>query len=194
MKGAFQSWLCAPSPPHNHQRQQRNQETSPGEGSCWLPWSRPGARQLQLGVQPAGQALGGLANERVVVPGEPRPGDRRGQVHPSPGGPHVPVVGDQRPAVVGGEGPTSHALQLPGGDGLQAGGWLEVAHLDVEAEPVGSRVVNSRCWRFPSPSASPGSSSSTRWTYFHQLGQRSVWRIYSQTCWMGAWRRQVLTR
>jgi hypothetical protein len=24
----------------------------------------------------------------------------------------------------------------PGGDGLQGGGWLEVAHLDVEAEPV----------------------------------------------------------
>ena len=46
----------------------------------------------------------------------------------------------------------------------------------------------------PSPSASPGSSWSTRWTYFHQLGQRSVWRISSHTWSMGACRRQLLTK
>jgi hypothetical protein len=48
---------------------------------------------------------------------------------------------------------------------------------------------SSPWWYIPtSPSASPGASWWTRWTYFHQFGQRWVWKTSSQTRWMGAWK------
>jgi hypothetical protein len=43
----------------------------------------------------------------------------------------------QRPTVVGGERPAADAVQFSGGDGFKRRGWLDAAHLDVEAEPVG---------------------------------------------------------
>jgi hypothetical protein len=57
----------------------------------------------------------------------------------------------------------------------------------------GSRARNSTCWRLPTPSAAPGSSSTTRAIYFHQLGQRSTWKTSSHTRSIGALIRQVVT-
>jgi hypothetical protein len=135
-----------------------------------------------------------LAHERVVVPGEHRPSDRRGQVHPPAGGPHIPLVADQRPTVGWGERPAPDAVQLPGGDGLKPGRWLDAAHADVEAEPVGQPGGEHQVLAFSEPVGVAGVELVDQVDVLHQLGQRSLWTISSQTCSMGAWRRQVLTK